>query len=403
MSAKSLILSRYLWPHAGCVQGPKIAEYERGFAEATESKYAVGFWKGRLAFFAALKALGITEGDEIIMPGYTCMVVPAAAMQLGAKCVYVDIEPQYCTLNPDNLQTALTPRTKAIMIQHTYGWPNAGLDRIVDWANRHGLALIEDCCHALGTRYRGKHMGNFGVAGFFSSQWSKPFTTGIGGMLVCNDGDFYRRVMHIRETEAQAPAPKTAAQLALQGIVYDLLVYPKTMALAQNTYRWLTRKKIVTGSTCQSEYTAHPKNYFQRMCEVQAAAGLYELKRLDRTLDHRRKLNQWYIDALQGAGWPVPSQPDDSEVALLRFPVRVSNKTELLKAADRHLVELGDWFVRPLHSNLAPQEPFGYHTGMCPEAEKAAREMINLPTHLRVSSKLANNIIRFIQQYGITT
>lgn len=396
MTSKLLALAPYLLPRRGCVVGRRLNEYERAFAAATGSSYAIGFWKGRVAFFAALKALGIREGDEVVMPAYTCMVIPAAVTFAGAKPVYVDIEPTYCTLDPDGLEAAITPRTRAVMIQHTYGWPAVGLDRIADITRKHGLPVIEDCCHALGTSVGRTHVGNFGVAGFFSTQWSKPFTTGLGGTLVCNDREFRDRVCRVRDELASSPSATTAAQLAWQMLVYRAVVFPSTMALARNAYRWLTSRAILTGSTAKKEYCGWQPDYLKRMCEVQAAAGLCELGQLRRTIEHRHDLARYYADGLREAGWSVPTWPSGADVTLLRFPVRVANKAEALQRADKQLVELGDWFVRPLHSHLAAQEEYGYATGMCPHADRAANEIVNLPMHGRIHERTARRVLAFL-------
>jgi dTDP-4-amino-4,6-dideoxygalactose transaminase len=396
---KSLRLASYVIPSKRSAEGSRIEEYEKAFARSTGSKYALSFWKGRLGFFAALKALGVEAGDEVVAPGYTCMVISAAIKILGADPVYVDIEPTYCTLDPDKLEDALTPRSKVLMIQHTYGWPSASLERVLDIARERRIAVVEDCCHALGTRHRGTHVGNFGVAGFFSSQWSKPYTTGLGGMLVCNDDEFHERARRIRDEQAYKPGPRKAAQLAAQAIVHDVLVYPRTAAIARNAYRWLSKRSLITGSTSKSEYTDVPKDYFMSMSQAQAAAGLYELRRVEESNRRRRQIARYYVERLQEIGWPVPRWPRGAEVTLLRFPVRVRNKAAALDAADKQLVELGDWFVRPLHSHLAPQEDFGYETGMCPQAEKAAREIVNLPLHTRVSLRQADRVVAFLQRH----
>jgi len=398
MSLKTVVLSRYIWPRQACVRGPRVAEYEKAFAAATGARFAVGFWKGRVAFYGALRALGVGPGDEVIMPGYTCLVIPAAVRRLGARPVYVDIEPSTCTLDPDRLENALSPRTKAIMIQHTYGWPSAGLDSVMELAGDRGVPVIEDCCHALGTKHNGHHVGNLGIGGFFSSQWSKPYTTGLGGMLICNDPDFNERVRRLRDQDAAEPPKKTSAQLAVQGIAFDMLVYPTTMAIARRAYRWLSNHSILTGSTAVNEYTGESDDYFRRISQVQAAAGLFELEHLDRAIAHRQHLTSWYREALSGAGWPMAPAPSDEDVTLLRFPVRVNNKLEALEQADRSLIELGDWFVCPLHSHLARQENFGYSTGMCPKADQAAHEIINLPLHSRVSLRQARRIVDFLSR-----
>ncbi len=353
-----------------------------------------------MGFYCLLKALGLKAGDEIIMPAYTCLVVPAAAVRLGVVPVYVDIEPDYFGLDVNRLASAITPRTRAIMIQHTYGWPAPGVDQIREIARQSNLPIVEDCCHALGTRYRGTHVGNFGAGGFFSSQWSKPFTTGLGGMLVMNDAALYERVRKVRDEEAGKLSPMMAAQLAMQGIVFETLVYPRTMTAAQRAYRWLGKKSLIAGSTSQREYVDMTGDYLFAMSEVQAAAGLYELTRIRIAIEHRRRLGLWYAEKLRAAGWDSPIWPAESDVTLVRFPVRVANKAEVLRLAGKELVEMGDWFVRPLHSHLAAQEQFGYRTGMCPNADRAADEIVNLPTHPRVSDHQARRVVDFLERVG---
>lgn len=397
---KQIILARYLVPRRGCVSGPLLEQYERAFANATGARFAVGLHKGRMGFYCVLKALGLKAGDEVIMPAYTCLVVPAAAARLGIVPVYVDIEPHYFGLDVTHVAKAITPRTRAIMIQHTYGWPAPGVEQIIEIALRAGLPIVEDCCHALGTRHRGTHVGNFGAGGFFSSQWSKPFTTGLGGMLVMNDVALYERVRRIRDEEAGRLSPVAAAQLAMQGMVFETLVYPRTMTAAQRAYRWLGKKSLIAGSTSKQEYVDTSGAYLFSMTEVQAAAGMYELSRLQASIEHRRRLGHWYAEALTSSGWVAPDWPAESDVTLVRFPLRVANKQEVLQFASRQMVEMGDWFVRPLHSHLAAQEQFGYRTGMCPNADRAAAEVVNLPTHPRVSDRQARRMLEFINRVG---
>lgn len=394
---KSLALAKYLIPRRGCVEGPKVEAYERAFAARIGARHAIAFMKGRFAFYAALKALGFGRGDEIVLPGYTCAVVPAAAVNLGMTPVYADIEPTYCTPPLSLIEAKVTPRTRAIMIQHTYGWPNVNLEDITRFAEERGLALIEDCCHAMGTLYRGRHAGNWGLAGFFSTQWSKPFTTGLGGMLVCNDDAFAAQVRQVRQASAHAPSTRLAAQLAMQNIIFDLAVYPSTVTAARQLYRKLTRSSVVTGSTHQQEYDAWDERQFLRMSEVQASAGLCDLSHYDRMARRRRELMAYYREALPKIGYEVPPEPEESEVALLRFPVRVEAKPAVLEGAARRRLELGDWFVQPMHSQMLPYDCLGYARGMSPEAEKAADEIVNLPTHERVSDRHARKLVDYLR------
>ena len=158
------------------------AAFERAFADWLGQGHAFAFWKGRVAMYAILKALGVGKADEVILPGYTCVMDVNPVKYLGATPVYVDIEPVTYNMDVRLLEARLTPRTKVIVAQHTYGYP-CDMDAIMEIAARHGLPVVEDCCLALGSRYKGRRCGTFGVAAYWSFQWNKPFTTGSGGGL----------------------------------------------------------------------------------------------------------------------------------------------------------------------------------------------------------------------------
>ena len=127
-------------------------------------------------------------GDELprkanmLMPGYTCMVVPSADQYAGLAAIYVDIDPDTFNVNPALLDAAARPDAAALIVQHTYGIP-CDMAAIGDWTSRRGIPSIEDCCHSFGTKTNGRLCGTFGKFAFMSGQWNKPFSTGLGGML----------------------------------------------------------------------------------------------------------------------------------------------------------------------------------------------------------------------------
>ena len=123
--------------------------------------------------YAILKALGIGEGDEVIIPGYTCIVVANPIMYLQAKPVFVDIDPLTYNIDPGKIEAKITSKTKAIVAQHTYGYP-CEMDAVMDIAERHGVPIIEDCCHTFLSAYRVQKVGSFGVGSFYSYEWGKP-------------------------------------------------------------------------------------------------------------------------------------------------------------------------------------------------------------------------------------
>ncbi len=380
-----------------------VTHFETAFAEWLGAGRAFAFWKGRVAMYAILKALGVGEGDEVILPGYTCVMDVNPVMYLGAKSVFVDIEPVTYNVNVDLLEEAITPRTKVIVAQHTYGYP-CEMDVILSLAERHGLPVVEDCCLALGSTYKGRRCGTFGRAAYWSFQWNKPFTTGIGGMVTTNDNALAEGIAALCEAECIPPPAGAALMLALQRVVYRTTIFPKTTAFATALFRWLTRKGAVVGSSATCEFVPQmPPDFFMRMGRSQARAGLRQLRKVDRNLAHRRVMKETYDHLLAEAGFPVPEVPEHMDPVLVRYPVRVADKPRAVAEAPRNLVEIGTWFECPLHPIETPMEQYGYREGMCPVAEQACREVVNLPTHRRADEKTAQRTVEFIQRIGPPT
>ncbi|MCB0824080.1 MAG: aminotransferase class I/II-fold pyridoxal phosphate-dependent enzyme, partial [Bacteroidales bacterium] len=152
--------------------------YKEALASTLKNENIFLYWKGRVALFALLKAMGVSAGDEVILPGFTCVVVPNAIKYLGATPVYVDVlkEP----MNPDvrNYENAISPKTKVIITQNTFGL-SFEVDKIAALAKAKNIYSIEDCTHGFGGTFNGKPNGSYCDAAFFSTQWNKPFSTGI--------------------------------------------------------------------------------------------------------------------------------------------------------------------------------------------------------------------------------
>jgi perosamine synthetase len=355
------------------------------------------FSKGRVALYALLKAMGIGPGDEIIIPGYTCVMVPSAPYYLGATCRYVDIDPATYNLDPKQLDRAFSPRTKALIIQHTYGIAQQ-MFPVMKWAEGKKLPVIEDCCHAFGPRYKGRLCGTFGVGAFFSGQWNKPFSTGLGGMLLVNNGNFLP-ALNTLYAEAAAPAGAEELLLAAQIKAYNALVTPRTVSRITLMYRGLTRMGLVKGSSSNDEFAGKmPADYFKKMARCQIKEGERNFKRLPELMLHRKTLTEYYSRELAGLGFrPLKASPDCENV-ILRYPVRVANKDEVVRSALSRRVEIGTWFEIPLHPGGIDMEQFGYTPGMCPESEKACREVINLPTHDKITPAEADNVLSFLKE-----
>ena len=154
--------------------------------------YGVALSSGTAGLHLGLAALGIGEGDEVILPSFTFIAAANAVLYLRARPVFVDIDPRTLNLTAEGVAGAITPRTRAIIAVHTFGCP-ADLDPILDVAARHGVRVIEDACEALGAEYRGRKAGGVGDLGVFGFYPNKPITTGEGGMVVTRDRGWRRR------------------------------------------------------------------------------------------------------------------------------------------------------------------------------------------------------------------
>jgi perosamine synthetase len=381
-----------------------VTYYQQTFASVFQVTKAFAFWKGRVALYAILKGLGVGEGDEVILPGYTCVMDVNPIMYLGAKPVYVDIEPITYNLNIDLLEQAITPKTKVILAQHTYGYP-VEMDRLLAIAQKYNITVVEDCCLALGGKFKGKLLGTFGKAAYFSSQWNKPYTTGLGGMAVCHDETLVSRIEEICRKELLPVSLKKELILGCQLAVYRTFIYPRTTAMAQNLFRWLTHKGLVVGSSsCQElEGVKMEPDFFMAMSNTQAKAGLRQIKKLPQNIDHRKQMASLYDELLTQKGWTVTKVPEYLDPVLVRYPVRIKDKWRAVEEASKAGVELGTWFEAPLHPKETRHELYGYQWGQCPESEKAANEVVNLPLHPRTSEKTIHQTVDFISRFSQTS
>lgn len=380
----SLVALRYLADPRALVRGPAIAEYERAFAERIGARHGLSFSSGRVGLYGILRALGIGPGDEVLLQVPTHIVVANAIRYTGASPVYVDCRLDTYNMDLDEAERRVTPRTRAVVLQHTFGIP-ADLDAALDLARRHNLELIEDCVHALGATYDGRPVGTFGRAAFFSTEETKTISTTMGGMVTTDDPDLAARLRDFQSSAAWPPAALTA-RYVLKFALYYYLTEPRVHALTRPLYEGLGRRNPLPQATTHAEMAGErPAGYEQVLSNGQAAIGLRQLRRLDANLAHRRAIASLYRQQLAALGVEGPQPPAGAEPAYARYPVWVEDRQRVVRAAARHAV-LGSWFTSVLEEAAAPAAG-GYQMGSCPRAEAVARHLVNLPTHLRVGPR----------------
>ena len=352
------------------------------------------YWKGRVALYTVLKAMGVGPGDEVVLPAFTCVVVPNAILYLGATPIYVDINPTVLCCSAEQIEQVLTPKTKVILIQNMLGL-SFEVEEIVSLAKARGIYTIEDCTHGFGGKHQDVFNGLRSDASFFSSQWNKPFSTGIGGMLVVNNRDLLQPV---NQLNSHLIKPSAKDQFIL-----FILIWARTYLLKGFTYwtflrlyRWLSKKGVVVGSSSASELEGinMPKDYFKGMSSVQCRAGIKALSTFDQVISQRKNsgvsVHQWLTS--QGKT-TVPSE-HLAQHAFLKYPILVKDRALFLQQAEKEKVPLGDWFISPLHPVSDSLEPWGLDVSNFPNAVYVSKHIVNLPLDIPV-----HRLINFLELY----
>jgi perosamine synthetase len=279
-------------------QGPRVAEFERQFAEYVGAAHAVAVSSCTTALHLALVAAGVKPGDEVICPSLSFIATANAIVYAGATPVFADIDRSTYNLDPNRIEDLITPRTSAILLVHQIGLPSP-IDAIQAVASRHGLALVEDAACAIGSEYRGQRIGKPHTAmACFSFHPRKILTTAEGGMLTTNDEEMAARVRRLRQHAMT---------------VSDLARHSSSRVVIEH-------------------YDEVGYNY--RMTDLQAAIGLVQLHRLDKMLLRRRELAERYTQRLSKLGWLVPPrEPSDCRHSFQSYMVRLTEDAPISRDA----------------------------------------------------------------------
>jgi perosamine synthetase len=340
------------------------------------------FWKGRVALYAILRALGIGRDDEVIVPAFTCVAVPNAVLYTGATPVYVDIDEATYTADPAAVQAAVGRRTRVVLAQNTFGL-SSDLDALTDAASAHGAVVIDDCTHGLGATYHGRPNGAAAHAAFYSTQWSKPISTGLGGIAVTTNPAMARELRGL-EDAAREPSRAERALLGTMLVARERIATPRTLRAGRAVYRAVSRVGLVPGSSSRDELagTQMPASFVAQMSSLQAGLAARRLATLGVKLRRRRAVAERYSAWLAAHGGTPAHEPASASHGFLRYPLRVRERDAFLEDAGRRGIDLGDWFHSPLYPIDSGLERWGYVWGANPVAERVASEIVNLPTDI---------------------
>lgn len=304
------------------------------------------FYRGRVALYALLRALGVGPSDEIVVPVYTCPAVIEPVIGLRAKVVYCDIDRGTFGLAPQMVAASFTNKTKAIIVQHTFGIPAFSTD-LIKLLRETEVAVLEDCCHVSVSSYGGRPLGQFGDAAFYSHDWGKPFAVGAGGIAVVNSPCLLEEVARLY------------SQFAATNLQDELLFIARSASVGVK--RRIRSCLPVLAAKLRSRLQIEPNRLLSAGHELGSEYG----KRMPKVAEHRldavlndissrtsmRKCAiERYERGFRDIGIACFENPEECDVVLWRYPIFALDKPELLDRASSEGVTLSDWGTIPLRS-----------------------------------------------------
>jgi dTDP-4-amino-4,6-dideoxygalactose transaminase len=377
------------------IQGPQIREFENAFAHRLGGGHAISASYGRMAFYYILRALQLPKDSEIVIPALTFWVVPEIARTAGCRVVFADIDPRTFTLDPKSLERVITPATRAVVPTHLYGVP-CDMDAIRQIAKRHGLYIIEDCAHSLGTMYHGQAAGTLGDASFFSFQTIKPLNAYGGGMAYTRNSQLASQIESLAAAE-RWPTEERVRRKLLMGKVQRIFTRPGVFTVSGFPILWgasffSARPDIYLWESIRS-LNPLPEGYRERFSNVQAALGLAGLEHIDEWNLRCRRNAAVLSAALSGLhDVQVPYIPPDCETVYYQYCIYVSDRDEVVRQCIRHGID-----AETLHVDVNTTLPlFGEHAGEAPNAEKAA-EVVQLPVYASLTPRQVEAVGRRVR------
>jgi len=333
--------------------GPRVLEFERGYAKFVGAKHAVAVSSGTAALHAALLAADVGPEDDVVVPSFTFSATANAVLMTGAKPIFADIDKDTYCMKCESIESLLTRKTKAILAVDMYGLP-AELDPILEIAHQHDAIVVEDAAQSHGAVYKGRIIGSVADITCFSFYGAKNMTTGEGGMVTTNDDDYASAVRMIRTHGEERPY-------------------------------WVTR----LGS-----------NY--RMTEMGAAMGIVQLQKLPSFLEKRRRNAEMMTQQLSTSGKLIlPREPEGTKHSWYLYTVRLrganaGKRNKIVERLQSKGIAAPVYYETPVHLQPLYRESVGSKKRVLPETEKAARQVFSLPIHPKVApedvSYIAENV-----------
>lgn len=367
-----------------------------------KARAGFGFSSGRAGLWAALQALQLKPGDQVLLQAFCCIVVPNAIKAAGGQPVFIDTQKDSVNMSITDLRSKISSKTRAIIVQHLFGYPD-NLVEIKKICREHQLILIEDVAQSLGADYQDKPVGSWGDIAMFSFGRDKIISSVNGGFLTINQAKFKSRLDKIYKNLVN-PNP---------GLVVKSLIHPLVFSLVKPVYFCCRLNRFSLGKAIlfiaqKLDLVKRPVSLIElsgqmvqpkKLANGLALLALNQLGKLDKSLLKRRQHALDYIKTLKDLPIKIIQANQAANPVYLRLPILVSQPDKLFQLAYSRKIYLGRWYQSVIGPQGANLGAVNYKSGSCPQAEALVARIINLPTYPSLSNDQIEAVIELIKDY----
>ncbi len=350
-------------------------KFEKKFAKSSNQKYCISYGSGRMALYSILKTMNIKKGDQILLPAFTCAVVPNAIIYAGAKPIYVDIDQRNFNMDVSLIEKKITKKVIAIYVQHTFG-VKCDMVAINNLAKKNNLKIIEDNAHFFDLK--GKKESSV-YASFYSLDHSKIINTHLGGVATTNNINVFKRLKN--DHKKLFNLTKFNQLRMLLSFLIELIIFNQFFLwIGRPIFQILYYFKIMFYFRDELN-TKKPSYYPCKYNEYLASVGINQINNLKKNLNHRAELSLYFEKKIK---WYQYDKNKIFDNSWLRYSFLVKDRKRFLKIFKKKF-NLDIWYTSIFEGRQKNYHEIGYKLGSCPTAEYVSKHIVNLPTHLNVS------------------
>jgi dTDP-4-amino-4,6-dideoxygalactose transaminase len=354
----------------------------------------------RSGMYVLFKSLGLEDGDEVLVQGYTCVAAVNPVIWSGGKVVYVDIDKKTGNMDIEDLKSKISEKSRVVLFQHTYG-NSKGVEEVAEICKKEGLILIEDCTNTILGKNADRLIGSYGEASIFSFGRDKAVSGVDGGIvLVHKDSEPNLSKEIMKEYEKLSyPQLKWVFLELLYPVIWFFIKLTFNIKLGKVIHFISTKLNILHRATSSKEKKGLKESGIPSLLPNSLAClAMGQLKDLKKINKHRKDLSGIYEKELKQIEEVDRFESGEGNV-LLRYPILVDDRDELVDFLRQNNVYVGDWYTTPIAPVEVDMGAVGYKKGFCPSSEDVCNRIINLPTHINVSEGDARGIIDLIRKY----